>query len=141
MGQASHIQNDNKWDLEETIRQAEQKFTTDLKIIATETTSGEKFLKTLVCLERRTSEQIPDEYKPYQKQLSTRFGVVFYEDRIIIPKALRTTIIMLLHKGQAAINKITTAAKPFWWPRITRDIQQKCVECIPCKTAGKNTKL
>ena len=35
MGQASLIQNDNKWDLEETIRQAEQKLTTGLKTIAT----------------------------------------------------------------------------------------------------------
>ena len=139
MGQASHIQNDNKWDLEETIRQTEQKCTTDLKTIATETTNDETLLKTLVCLERRTSEQTPDEYKPYQKQLSPRFGVLFYKDRIKFPKALRTTIIMLLHKGHAAI-KMPKAAKPFWSPRITRDIQQKCNECIPCKMAGKNIK-
>ena len=96
-----------------TICQEEQQFTTDLKTIATETTNDEKSLKTLVCLERRTLEQIPDEYKRYQKQLSTRFGVVIYEDQIIIPKALRTTIIMLLHKGHAAINKMTAAVKPF----------------------------
>ena len=140
MGQASHIQEENKWDLEETIRQAEQKFATDLRTIAKETTDDEKLLKTLVCLERRTLEQIPREYKAYQRQLSTRFGVVFYDDRIIIPKSLRTTIIMLLHKGHAAINKMTAAAKPFWWPRLIRDIQQKCDECIPCKMAGKNIK-
>ena len=140
MGQASHIQGESKWDLEETIKQAEQKFTTDLKTIATETNNDEKLLKTLVCLERRTLEQIPDEYKPYYKQLSIRFGVVFYDDRIIIPKSLRTTVIMLLHKGHAAINKMTTAAKPSWWPRITRDIQQKCDECIPYKMAGKDIK-
>ena len=126
MGQAIHIHNENKWDLEETIRQAEQNITTDLKTIAIETTNDEKLLKTLVCLERRTSEQLPDEYKPYQKQLSTSFGVVFYEERIEIPKrSLRTTIIMLLHKGHAAINTMTAAAKLFWWPQITRDIQQK----------------
>ena len=97
MGQASEIQNENKWDLEETTRQAEQKFTTDLKTIAIETTNDEKVLKTLVCLERRTLEQIPDDYKPYYKQLSTRFGVVFYDDRIIIPKSLRTTLINVMN--------------------------------------------
>ena len=140
MGHASHIQNKNKWDLEETIRQTEQKFTTDLEIIATETTNDKNLLRTLVCLERRTLEQIPDEYKPYQKQLSTIFGVVFYDNRIIIPKALRTTIILLIHKGHAVINKMTAAAKPFWWPRITRDILQKCDECIPCEMACKNFK-
>ena len=83
-------------------------------------------------------EQIPEEYKSYQKQLSTRFGVVFYDDRIIIPKSLRTTIILLLHKGHAAINQMTAAAKPFWWTRLVRDIQQNCDQCIPCKMAGKN---
>ena len=140
MGQASHIQEENKWDLDETIRQAEQKFATDLRTIAKETTDDGKLLKTLVCLERRTLEQIPEEYKAYQRQLSTRFGVVFFDDRIIIPKSLRTTNIMLLHKGHAAINKMTAAAKPFWWPQLIRDIQQKCDECIPCKMAGKNIK-
>ena len=89
MGQASHIQEQNKWDLEETNRQAEQQFATDLRTIAKETTDNEKLLKTLLCLERKTLEQIPEEYKAYQRQLSTRFGVVFYDDRIIIPKSLR----------------------------------------------------
>ena len=140
MEQASHIQGENKWNLQEIIRQAEQKLTTDLKTIATKTTNDENLLKTLVCLERRTLEQIPHEYKPYHKQLSTRFGVVFYDDRIMIPKSLRTTVIMLLHKRHAAINKMTTAAKPFWWPRMTREIPQKCDECSPCKMAGKNIK-
>ena len=129
MGQTSHIQNENKWDLaEETIRHAEHKCTTDLQTIATETSNDKKLLKKLVCLERRTLEQIHDQYKPYQKQLTTRFGVVFYDDRIISPKALRATIIMLLHKVHVTINKMTAAAKPFWWPRISRDIQQKCDE-------------
>ena len=113
MGQASHVQEENKWNLEKTIRQAELKFTTDLRTIARETTNDEKLLKTLGCLERRKLDQIPEEYKSYHKQLSTRFGVVFYDDRIIIPKSLRTTIIMVLHKGHAAMKKITAAAKPF----------------------------
>ena len=42
MGQASHVQNNNEWNLEETVRQAEQKFATDLKTIAMETTNDDK---------------------------------------------------------------------------------------------------
>ena len=38
MGQASHVHEEKKWDLEETIIQAEQKFATDLRTIAKETT-------------------------------------------------------------------------------------------------------
>ena len=41
MGQASHVEDNNTWDLEETIRQAEQNFTVDLKKIATEMTNDE----------------------------------------------------------------------------------------------------
>ena len=56
MGKASKIQQNNEWDLEDTVRQVEQKFATDLKTIAGETTNDEKLLKTLVCIERKTLE-------------------------------------------------------------------------------------
>ena len=72
--------------------------------------------------------------------MSTRFGVVFYNDKIVIPKPLRKTVILLLHKGHPAINKMTHAAKPFWWPKLNKDIQTKCNECIPCKISGKSIK-
>ena len=52
MGQTSHMQSDNNWDLEKTIRKAEEKFTTNLKTIATEITNDERILKPLVCLEK-----------------------------------------------------------------------------------------
>ena len=68
MGQTSHVQNNNEWNLKETIRQAEQKFATDPKTIATETTNDNKLLKTLVCLERKMINQIPEEYKQYTKK-------------------------------------------------------------------------
>ena len=86
MGQASHVQNNHEWNLEETISQAEQRFATDLKTTATETTTDDKLLKTLVCLEKKMINQIPEEFKQYTKVLFTRFGVMFQDDKIIIPK-------------------------------------------------------
>ena len=47
---------------------------------------------------------------------------------------------MLLHKGHPAINKKSHAPRPFWWPKLTKDIQTKCNECIPCKMSGKSIK-
>ena len=139
-GKASKIQTSSDWELEETVRQVEQKFATDLKTIAGETTNDEKLVKTLVCIERKTMEQIPEEYRGYTKHLSTRFGVVFHDDTIIIPQTLRRTIITLLHKGHPAINKMSAAAKPFWWPKLTKETQNKCDECIPCKMTNKSIK-
>ena len=140
MGTASKVQYEDKWDLEETVRQVEQKFSTDSRTIGDETTNEKKLLEPLVCLERRNYEQIPEEYRQYKKILSTRFGIVFYDDKIIIPKPLRQTVIMLLHKGHLAINKMNHAARLFWWPKLTKDIQSKYNECIPCKMSGKSIK-
>ena len=139
MGKASKIQSSNDWDLEETIRHVEQKFARDIKTIGG-TTNDEKFLKTLVCKETKTLKQIPEEYKEHRKHLLTRFGVVFFDDKVIIPQELRKTIITLLHKGHPVINKMLGAAMPFWWPKLTKAIQYKCDKCIPCKMAGKSIK-
>ena len=106
----------------------------------TETTNDASLLKTLVCLERQQHELIPKEYLPVRRKLSSRFGFVFMEDKIVVPKNLRTTVISLLHKGHPAINKMTLAARHFWWPRITEAIQKKCDSCIPCKMSGKSIK-
>ena len=106
----------------------------------TETTNYPSLLKTLVCLERQQHELIPAEYLAHKKKLSSRFGLVFIEGKIIVPKNLRTTIISLLHKRHPAINKMSLAARHFCWPKKTEAIQKKCEACIPCKMSGKSIK-
>ena len=142
MGHAPKItaEEQNDWNLEQAVRETEKKFSTDLQLLMTETTNDASLLKTLVCLERQQHELIPEEYLPVRKKLSSRFGLVFMEDKIVVPKNLRTTVISLLHKGHPAINKMTLAARHFWWPRITEAIQKKCDSCIPCKMSGKSIK-
>ena len=99
MGHAPKVlaQETNNWDLEQAVRETEKNFSTDLQLLMSETTNNPVLLKTLVCLERQQHDQIPDEYLPHKKKLSSRFGLVFIEDKIIVPKNLRTTIISLLH--------------------------------------------
>ena len=101
MGHAPKIlaQKVNNWDLEQAVRETGKNFSTDLQLQMSETTNDPVLLKTLVCLERQQHDQIPDEYLPHKKKLSSRFGLAFIEDKIIVPKNLRTTIISLLHKG------------------------------------------
>ena len=72
--------------------------------------------------------------------LSTRYDLVFFEDKIIVPLNLRTTVINLLHKGHPAINMMTLSAKHFWGNKLTEVIQRKCDNCIPCKLSGKSIK-
>ena len=87
----------NDWDLGNAVRETEKQFSTDLQLLMTETTNDPSLLKRLVCLERQQDKNMPKEYLLYKKKLSTRYGMVFYEDRIIVPKNLRTTVISLLH--------------------------------------------
>ena len=79
----------------------------------TETTNDPTSLKILDRLERQQHEIILDEYQPHKKRLPSRFGLVFIEDKIIVLKNLRTTIISLLHNGHPAINKMTIAERHF----------------------------
>ena len=111
MGHAPKIaaQEENNSDLAQAVRETERNFSTDLQLLMNETTNDPTLLKTLVCRERQQHDQIPDEYLPYKKRLSSQFGLVFIEDKFIVPKNLRTMIISLLHKGHPAINKITAA--------------------------------
>ena len=142
MGHAPKIaaEEQKDWNLEQAVRETEKIFDTDLRLLMTETTNDAILLKTLVCLERQQHDLIPEEYLSYRRKVSSRFGLVFMEDEIVVPKNLRTTVISLLHKRHPAINKMTLAARHFWWPRITEAIQKKCDSCIPCKLSGKSIK-
>ena len=82
----------------------------------------------------------PRRIQSIPKTIVNHFGVVFNDDQIRIPKPLRKTITIILHKKHAAIKKTATAAKPFWWPKIKREFEQKCEKCIPCKMARRNIK-
>ena len=112
MGHTPRIaaQDENNWDLEQAARETEKNFSTDLQLLMTETTKNQTLLKTLVCLEHQQHELIPEEYQTHKKKLSSRFGLVFIEDKIIVSKNLRTTVISLLHKSHPAINKMTLGA-------------------------------
>ena len=142
MGHAPKIADEEQNDrnLEQAVRKLVYNCSTDLQLLMTETTNDANLLKTLVCLESQQDELIPEEYQTYRNKLSSRFGLVFMEDRIIVPKNLRTTVNSLLHKKHPAINKMTLAARLFWWRRMTEAIQKKCESGIPCKMSGKRVK-
>ena len=142
MGHAPKIiaEEDKNWDLEQAVRETEKNFPNDLQLLMTKTTKDSNLRKTLVCLERQQHDLIPEEYLAHKEKLSSWLDLVFIEDKIIVPKNLRTTIISLLHKGHPAINKMSLAARHFRWPRMMDAIQKKCESCIPCKMSGMSIK-
>ena len=67
MGQGCHVQENKEQDLEETVRQATPELANDLRTIAMETTNDDKLLKTIVCQERQSINQVPDKYEHHTK--------------------------------------------------------------------------
>ena len=87
MGHAPRIQamEPNNGDHENTVRETEKEFATDLQLLMTETTNDPKLLKTLVCLKRKQYDNTPEEYNQYKRKLSTKYGLVFFEKSMSPP--------------------------------------------------------
>ena len=65
MGKANKIQINSDWDLEETVRQVEQKFATDLKTIARGNDQRREITRNTGMHNAKKMEQSPEEYKEY----------------------------------------------------------------------------
>ena len=63
-----------------------------------------------------------------------------FNDKIVIPEAMRTPVIAMLHQRHVAVTKIDKAAKAFWWTGLHRDLREKSETCPSCRAAEKNHK-
>ena len=142
MGQAPIVDSADGevWKMDKTVQEVKKNFSsTDLTLLIKETAKDETLVETLILLRKTISrfDDIPEDYRMFKKKLSTRFGLVFFEDNIILPRGLRTTVITLLHKGHLASYKMQLSAKGLWWPRISESIQRNCEECVPVQLQVK----
>ena len=67
-------------------------------------------------------------------------GVLCYDERVVIPKPLRSSLIDLfhaIHPGQIGMLDISEHA---FWPRMNRDLILKSQSCKACTKIGKNLK-
>ena len=122
------------------IKRAEKDFATDLPLQVEEMAQDTKFLDAIVALGTKNSENIFYLYRAPREHLETRFGLLFYNNKLVIPEEMRPTIIAMLHQGQVSINKMDQSAEAFWWPGLHCEIREKAENCPSCRAAGKNLK-
>ena len=122
----------------DVIKKAEKDFALDLPLLVDETARDVKILNTIAAIEKQQLETIFYPYRPHRLHLSTRFGLLFYNDKIVIPENMRSTIIAMLHQGHTSTAKMDQLAEAFWWPGMHREIQKKAETCPSCRAAGKN---
>ena len=83
----------------------------DSQMLVEETAQGAKILDAIIALETGNLDGVFYPYRPHREHLETRFGVLFYNDRIVIPEAMRSTIFAMLH-NQTRTGKPTRFRRP-----------------------------
>ena len=81
-------------------------------------------------------DQLPEnlkEYSQYRDSLCTLDGVVLYGDRIVIPKHLRSDVLVSLHAAHHGTSSMRSRAESsVFWPGITNDIIGKSQKTRLC---------
>ena len=125
---------------EECIKKAEFDFMLGLKSIIEKTATDPELIKVRLCVRRRNKNQAPHDFKHGFEKISDRWGILFSDDRIIIPSELRPKLLQTLHHGHAGSTKMLADAKIFWWPGISKAIERTSSNCVACMSSGKNLK-
>ena len=70
----------------------------------------------------------------------TPSGCILYDNRLLIPKALKQLVIGSIHQTHPGQLGMLTLADLIWFPRIHRDVTYKAQSCQDCIKNGKNLK-
>ena len=84
--------------------------------------------------EQKDYPEILHPYLTYRECISLENGLLFKDNRLIVPKAERDQILELLHYGHYGINCTQNRAREsVFWPGITKDIESKVKDCMICQ--------
>ena len=71
--------------------------------------------------------------KDVREALYVSEGIVYREDKIVIPSGLRDRIIKLSHRGHQGLSKTKHLLREFcWFPGIDIKVEEAVRKCIPC---------
>ncbi|XP_053686342.1 uncharacterized protein K02A2.6-like [Sabethes cyaneus] len=83
-----------------------------------------------------TADQVPDSVKIYFRycqELSTQDGLVFRNDRILIPHSLRRKLIDICHASHSGIEATLKLARAnLFWPGMSVQIKEVVQSCTTC---------
>ena len=114
------------------LKELQDRFVIDLEKLILETRKDALLHKLIKAVERKDFDNIEVEYYVIRNQLSTRYGLLLNNDRIVIPKSMQFTILQSLHTGHIGYTKMMTEAKCFWWREMEFEIEEKaCASHYP----------
>lgn len=73
-------------------------------------------------------------YYQVRNDLHVYKDIIFYNDRIVVPKEIRERMIKLLHEGHFGVNRTCDRAREIlFWPRMSMDIKSMIQSCKVCE--------
>ena len=85
--------------------------------------------------------QLGNYYKPNINNLHVNGGCLYFDDRLVIPACLKTTMLHRLHEAHPVEFAIESLATLFiWWPKLYREIKVHGENYIECVKAVKSLK-
>ena len=105
---------ENKKMTEENIKKEGFNFMLDLKTLISKTAIDPEMTRVRTSMRKEEKDSAPEGYRAVFDKLSVRWGLVFVDDQIAVPIALRRRLIEILHFGHLGITKMLSDAKIFW---------------------------
>lgn len=78
-------------------------------------------------------------YQAFQDQMAVREdGLIMKQEKLLLPKGLRTSAIANAHTGHAGMSKMKNLLrKQVWWLGMDREVEEFVKKCVACQlTAG-----
>ena len=75
--------------------------------------------------------------KAFQRNIHVKEGLLFIDNKLIVPAALRSPFMSLLHKTHPGQFGMKSLVENIWWPHLYREIYYNENSCIHCIKAGK----
>ncbi len=74
------------------------------------------------------------EYWAAREELTAEGGLLFYQGRMVVPRASRKRVIEGLHRGHVALASMKKRAQDtVWWPSVVNDMKLRAQRCGDCQ--------
>ena len=81
----------------------------------------------------KTQQPLLGQYWESQSHLAIVDDILLYDERIVIPRAMRLDILDCIHQGHQGITKCRARARTsVWWPGLSTMIEQMVSKCVTC---------
>ena len=109
-----------------------------------EESQNDRILQEVVdCVQKNIWSSKMIEVQPYKKvmnELAVKSGILFKEERLVIPTSLRKRVLNIAHESHQGIVKTKALLREkVWWPHIDEDVESIIRSCIPCLSVAPDS--